>query len=66
MEVAGVLKKAQMLPLPLYGIMHWTEVIRVIQKTRARHKIDRQMKFARGQFIGGKGHFFDLPGCLQA
>ena len=27
MEVTGVLKKAQMLPLPLYGIMHWTEVI---------------------------------------
>jgi hypothetical protein len=55
-----------MLPLSLYGIMHWTEVIRVIQKARARHKIDMQMKFAMGQFIGGKGHFFDLPGCLQA
>jgi hypothetical protein len=24
-----------MLPLPLYGIMHWTEVIRIIQKARA-------------------------------
>jgi hypothetical protein len=30
MEVTGVLKKAQMLPLPLYGIMHWTKVVRVI------------------------------------
>jgi len=30
MEVTGVLKEAQMLPLPLYGIMHWTEVICVI------------------------------------
>jgi hypothetical protein len=61
-----VLKKAQMLPLPLYGIMHWTEVIRVIQKARARHKIDMQMKFAMGQLICGKGHFFDLPRGLQA
>jgi hypothetical protein len=30
MEITGVLKKAQMLPLSLYGIMHRTEVIRVI------------------------------------
>jgi hypothetical protein len=43
MEVTGVLKKAQLLPLSFYGIMHWTEIIRVIQEARARHKSDMQM-----------------------
>jgi len=32
MEVAGVLKKTQMLPLPLYGIMHQTGLVRFIGK----------------------------------
>jgi hypothetical protein len=30
MEVTGMLKKAQMLPLPFYGIMHRTSHIRLI------------------------------------
>jgi hypothetical protein len=32
MEVTGVLKKAQMLPLPLYGIMDRTKVAHLIQE----------------------------------
>jgi hypothetical protein len=32
MEVTGMFKKAQMLPLPFYGIMHRTSYIRLIRE----------------------------------
>jgi hypothetical protein len=66
MEVTGVFKKAQMLPLSFHGVMYRAKLTCFIREAGAGYKIDMQMKLATGGFICRKGHVFDLPRGLQA
>jgi hypothetical protein len=66
MAITDMLKKAQMLPLPLHGIMHRAQLSGFIGEARTWRKTDTQMQFIRAWFGYRKGDFLDLPRGLQA